>query len=81
MPDYNAQVMDSMLPPEQSVSSCCGSSRMQAVQDGTGSGMVRHARSADVGDSPGASTFARRHGRGQVMWYCLLGYFLTWMVG
>jgi len=41
MPDYGTRVMDSVSPPEQSVSSCRRYSRMWAVQDGTGSGVAR----------------------------------------
>jgi len=41
MPNYDgAQVMDSVLPPKRSVSSCRRSSRMWAAQDGTGSGVT-----------------------------------------
>jgi len=78
LPDYSTRVMDSVLPPERSVSSCRGSSRMWAVQDGTGSSMVRHARSADGSDSPGAAcmtSLTAPAGRGRVTWYRLLGYF------
>jgi len=52
----------------------CGPCRMERE-------VVRrlHARSVDRSDSPGASTFARRHA--EVTWYRLLGYFLAWRIG
>ena len=65
MPNYNStQVMDSVLPPKRSVSSCRKSSRMWALQDGTGSGVTParrcgQARCADGMGSPGAATPAR----------------------
>jgi len=61
MPNYiSTQVMDSMLPPKRSDSSCRRSSRMWAAQDGTGSSMVHswNARSANGSDSPGESAAA-----------------------
>ena len=41
MPDYSTQVMDSVLPPDRSVSSRRRHSKMYALQDETGSGAPR----------------------------------------